>query len=148
MFFSSNLITTHFVIPAKEFVKSWFGYRYGIFPEYGLEGDHLYPNTFVDGNETVPNLGCQGVGVNSTGNIFADLNIESNKINEFCPIKMTETNTYIISEPSLFCGHGSYNRRAPTKQNIFCSGSSALETVLNNKDFKVLSKLSHKYLNS
>lgn len=39
----------------KEFIK----YRFGVFEESGFEGDRLYPQTFVEGNEKMINKPCE-----------------------------------------------------------------------------------------
>ena len=42
------------------------------------------------------------------------------------------------SEMKNFCPLGSvYDRYAPTKQNLLCTGASVLETILNHEELKV-----------
>ena len=39
-------------------MREWCKFRYGIFPENGLIGDRIYPETYMEGNKTVRTLGC------------------------------------------------------------------------------------------
>lgn len=93
---------------SSSLLKSLCKYRFGIYEEDGFLHDELYPSAYVDGNITIPNRSCK-----------SDVGFKS-----------------LPQEP--FCQLGTvYDRYAPSKQNLLCSGSSVLETVLNHQDFRV-----------
>jgi hypothetical protein len=51
---------------------------------------------------------------------------------------VTKINAGCEEDGGLFCPmDGSYNRRAPTKQNLMCLESSAIETIMDSKDLKM-----------
>ena len=53
------------------------------------------------------------------------------------------------SEMKNFCPLGSvYDRYAPTKQNLLCTGASVLETILNHEELKVYTFYSYPNLDS
>ena len=39
-------------------LQEWCKYRYGTFPEDGINGDRLYPHTYMEGNKTLKSNGC------------------------------------------------------------------------------------------
>ena len=47
------------LVSVTALLKTWCKYRYGVFEEFGLPGDHLYPEYYFEGNQTIPNAGCQ-----------------------------------------------------------------------------------------
>jgi len=44
---------------ADALLKTWCKYRYGVFDENGYFDDHYYPQSYAEGNQTLPNAGCQ-----------------------------------------------------------------------------------------
>jgi hypothetical protein len=58
---------------ADALLKTWCKYRYGVFEENGYFDDHYYPQSYAEGNQTLPNAGCQPDDFtmdNTTGNKY------------------------------------------------------------------------------
>ena len=84
-----------------------------LFREWSKYRYGVFPESgFQDGDRLYPHLYSEGNETKTNRGCIDDT------MTPYCPLD------------------GSYNRRAPTKQNLLCKERSALETILSHPDFK------------
>ena len=128
--------------PAKLFVKEWAKLRYGIFDEFGFDGDLLYPSYFKWNGHLMP-TGTTDVPLNGEwmkGRKSCDPQIE--KDCHFFPSQRSNDQVtcslgYLHHLPTVkrFCSAEKIFAVGPTKHNVLCKGQSAMEVILSHDDF-------------
>ena len=123
---------------AREFVREWTKYRYGVFDEIGYENDTIYPICYRDGDGKREVTGCSDAVINSQ--LMCD---DANGLMNFSQAVDSSARTSILfggaeaSQITMFCDKGTHNRYAPTKHNHMCHRESVLDVILRHSDFKV-----------
>ncbi|CAG2166360.1 unnamed protein product [Oppiella nova] len=141
-----------FEYPEKHLIHEWAHYRYGVFDEYGIEGDSKYPSFYLENGTIYPTTcikGIKGRQEDMDGNpckIYSGGQVDSNC--RFIPDKSDNSAVAsIMFMPHIqsiekFCLNNTndtkllHNNYAPNKHNIQCNYRSTAEVIEEHRDFK------------
>ncbi|XP_055703162.1 calcium-activated chloride channel regulator 1-like [Phlebotomus papatasi] len=118
---------------AKEFVREWAKYRYGVFDERGFARDPVYPKCFMTDKRHV--TGCSDSPINTEG--ICEDNLTNYNISTAIDPNSRTSIMYAAEASSvvMFCDEGNHNKFAPTKHNHLCGRQSTLDVILKHTDF-------------
>ncbi|XP_018015219.1 calcium-activated chloride channel regulator 4A-like [Hyalella azteca] len=122
---------------ARDLVKEWAKFRWGVMDEEGHAGDSIHPPGYAsyDGSY-LPNA-CVDSPLSFS---LSDCSSEQDCIID--PEINTNQTSSILSVPHLpnvvkMCTAATHNKHLPTKQNLLCAGLSAMEVFLQHNDSNV-----------
>ena len=134
------------VSAARLFVAEFAKLRYGVFENFGYDGDRVYPDYYFRRGGLLPTLSADGPvrgrWVGPTGRTGCDPTAEDGEKCFFSPTEKDDAGHAcpigVFPSATRFCGARDYAATAslaPTKQNVLCGGRSAMEVILGSADF-------------
>ncbi|KAL1497887.1 hypothetical protein ABEB36_008773 [Hypothenemus hampei] len=124
---------------ARNLIKEFAMYRYGVFEEQGYYNDPVYPICYFDDIHKKQKVtGCSDLHINDNGICSSDYNFPYN-VTEMVAPEARSSIMFAAEAPlvSMFCDDGNHDRYAPTKHNLICQRRSVLDVILKHPDFAI-----------